>query len=586
MLKKNPTIFLILLTCLAFKNGQTSSTQTTLAQTLDEQFRHGSISAAQHVAYQLMGIQNSASLPEAYRSLPRPVTRLGSGLVAEALSLMDVSSPADRRLLQVVLDRPTNLPFSALSPDSLFRIHYALEGTNASADAFIVQTGIAYDQAYHLIVDVMGYPPPPPDHVWGPEYDVYVYNIGDYGYSTPESPAPSSDFPYAYTGFIQMDNDFISTYTKGVDGMRVTAAHEFFHIVQFGMRNYPTTELDSRWFYEACATWMEDVACEEVNDYLQYLPHYFANLHRSLRTFNGIHEYGASVFFHMLEKKYGEQIVLQMWKKFAADEMYHALDFVLRENGNSLAMALADHMIWNYFTSERADPAQYYPEGADYPEVEPHLNQELQKTLGFSDETQLLSARYVQIDLQNFGDLSIVPQLTAPANWLYAVISQPLGLVPQVVQCAGNTTMLLPGLSAAHAVTLIMVNVSMPRNDIAATAESYQCSLTLGESEGLVSGIKRVFPNPFLPDNSSSPEGLRIDVRLIKKVKELTLFLLNEGGSVIWNSHIQFDTEKNGDLSFFWDGNADNGDPAAPGIYYIYVNAGQKIAPAKVAILR
>jgi hypothetical protein len=584
MFDKNLCVILTILACLVFKNGESSSPQTTLAQTLEEEYQQGSISEAQYVAYQLMGIQNSPALPERYRSLPRPVTQLGTGLVAEALTLFDAADPADRELLQSVLDRPTNLPYSALSPDSLFRIHYALEGSNAAADAFIVQAGIAYDSAYHLLVDVMGYPPPPLDNVDGPQYDVYVYDIGDYGYTTPESPAPSAAFPYAYTSFIQMDNDFTSTYTKGIDGMRVTAAHEFFHTVQVGMRNFTTTELDSRWFYEACATWMEDVACEEVNDYLQYLSNYFANLHRSLRTFNGIHEYGASIFFHMLEKKYGADIVLQMWKKFSVNELYASLDAALRAKGSSLAMELADHMVWNYFTGDRADPVQYYPEGADYPQVKPHLVQELQKTIGFSDDTQLLSARYVQIEPQDFGDLTITPEFFTPANWLYAVVCQPLGLAPEVVQNSGNATALILGVSASQTILLISTNVSVPRNDMANTTEQYQYSLTLGKSEGLKSGITRIFPNPFLPDIHTS--GLRIDVRLLKRIRELTLYIMNESGAIVWNSHIQFNSEKNGDLSFFWDGKTNDGELVTACIYYIYVNAGQEIAPAKVAVIR
>lgn len=584
MLNEKLCAILILLGCLSFKNGQGSSPQATLAQTLDEEYQQGSISEAQYVSYQLMGIQNSTQLPEPFRSLPRPLTRLGTGLAGKARSLVDSAAPADRKLLQTVLDRPTTLPYAALSPDSLFRIHYALEGTNASADAFILQTGIAYDQAYHLMVDVLGYPPPPPDNVDGPYYDVYVYNIGDYGYSTPESPAPSTVFPDAYTSYIQMDNDFVSTYTRGIDGMRVTAAHEFFHMVQIGMRNFTTSELDSRWFYETCATWMEDVACEEVNDYTQYLPSYFANLHRSLRAYNGLHEYGASVFFHMLEKKYGADIILQMWEKFANNELYTSIDSVLRANGSSFALELADHMVWNYFTGERADPSAYYPEGADYPEVEPHLVQELQKTIGFSDETQLLSARYVQIKPQDFGNLSILPEFSTPTNWLYAAISQPLGLTPEVIQSSGNTTAMLSGVSAAHTVTLITVNVSVPRNDMANTTERYQYSLTLGESEGLASGIKRVFPNPFRPDIFTS--GMRIDVRLIKRTRDLSLYIMNESGMVVYRSDVEFDAEKNGDLSFFWDGKTNEGESVTAGIYYIYVNAGQEISPAKVAVLR
>jgi len=49
--------------------------------------------------------------------------------------------------------------------------------------------------------------------------------------------------------------------------MKVTAAHEFFHAIQFG---YPLGD-GWDWWMEASATFMEDEAFDAVNDYRQYL---------------------------------------------------------------------------------------------------------------------------------------------------------------------------------------------------------------------------------------------------------------------------------------------------------------------------
>ena len=47
----------------------------------------------------------------------------------------------------------------------------------------------------------------------------------------------------------------------------MTAAHEFFHAVQF---HYDIGE--DIWFMEGTATWIEDEAYDDVNDSLRYLP--------------------------------------------------------------------------------------------------------------------------------------------------------------------------------------------------------------------------------------------------------------------------------------------------------------------------
>ena len=52
------------------------------------------------------------------------------------------------------------------------------------------------------------------------------------------------------------------------DSLRVTAAHEFFHAIQF---NYDTTDDD--WFMEGTAVWVEDQVYDGINDYLNYLPY-------------------------------------------------------------------------------------------------------------------------------------------------------------------------------------------------------------------------------------------------------------------------------------------------------------------------
>ncbi len=241
-------------------------------------------------------------------------------------------------------------------------------------------------------------------------------------------------------------------------------------MVQLGMRNFTTSELDSRWFFEACASWIEDVAYDDVNDYLQYLPSYFARLDRSLRTFDGIHEYGAGLFFHMLEKKYGYQLIRRLWETFARNELYESFENVLSAQGSSLALELTDHMLWNYFTGRRADP-HGYPEAADYPELVPPLTQSVEKTISFREETELLSARYVRIEPQDFGDLTVSYSYDNPKNWNAAAVFQPSGGPYEVITC--NDGVLISDVNASTEIVLIAVNTRSEELTLLAASPSF-----------------------------------------------------------------------------------------------------------------
>jgi len=69
--------------------------------------------------------------------------------------------------------------------------------------------------------------------------------------------------PERYSSNIDINNDFIgsSFFTKGIQALRVTAAHEFHHAIQFG---YGWWGSDERYAYELTSTWMEDVVYTDV----------------------------------------------------------------------------------------------------------------------------------------------------------------------------------------------------------------------------------------------------------------------------------------------------------------------------------
>ena len=558
--------------------------QQTLADALQTDYQAGQLSRTEFVAYRLMGIINHPDLPSRYQDVPRRPSPMGTTLMMEARALVPQSSGVEKELLESVLSRPDYLPLSQTSPSGLFKLHYTDQGMHAAADTFIARCALAYDEVYDLIIHEMGYDTPPIDDPADPEYDVYVYAVGGYGLSTPETPAPTAKYSHGVTSYISMDNTFERTFTRGIDGMLVTAAHEFFHMVQLGMRNFSTTESDSRFLFEGTATWMEDYAFNHINDYLQYLPSYMRNLSKSFNTFNGLHEYGSCIFYHMLEAKYGADIIKDIWSEFAQIGLWEGYDAALQRRGSSFKKELASHMVWNYFTGLRARSELYYPEGEFYPIVEPDDILQLDESLAFSDQTDFLGAHFIKIEPASFGELMVAPTLQSPMHWLYSVIEAPLNAPAKINTSSGGSSLLLSGINPANDIYLIPTNVNMSTATSYPPGEGYEFNLTFGQMDDLVSAIQNIYPNPYQPMLQSS--AVQIDVRLIEKTDRINYYILNEFGRPVFSDEIRFESPLNGDVPIFWDGRNAEGKLVSAGIYIVRIDADQDIEPGKIAVVR
>jgi hypothetical protein len=159
----------------------------------------------------------------------------------------------------------------------------------------------------------LGYPGPPPDSGRGEseQFDVYLADIsraGLYGYCAPEAPVPGA--PNHASSFCVFDNDFTGFPKPPDESLRVAAAHELFHAVQFGI-----DVREDRWFLESTATWMEEQVADDVDDNRQYL--YAGQLgQRHVPLDHATADfgvYGNWIFFQFLAQRYGPDAVRQIW---------------------------------------------------------------------------------------------------------------------------------------------------------------------------------------------------------------------------------------------------------------------------------
>lgn len=183
--------------------------------------------------------------------------------------------------------------------------------------------------------------------------DVYVGNTGAsgiYGYTSTEQSTRKA------AAYLVLDNDYADFPGKATELLEVTAAHEFFHAVQFG---YSSDE-DS-WLLESTATWMEEQVYDDINDNRQFL-HMSALRHPGQPLDYTDNFYGNWIFFEWLSARYGAGIVKDIWRRAAAPNVIsvRAIDAALKARKSNLPAE------YSRFSSRNTIAKRSYPEGAAY----------------------------------------------------------------------------------------------------------------------------------------------------------------------------------------------------------------------------
>ena len=185
------------------------------------------------------------------------------------------------RYLQIQSTEPVRQR-SLVTDSGYFELHWDDNGThevpqedisgNGYPD-FIDSAAVILDYVYTIEVQQLGYAPPPgEDGNPAIPYPIYFTNQFAYGI-TRKGELIAANLPdTSYTSYIELDNDFSEYYfpTKGLDGLKVTAAHEFHHAIQLGY-GFRGSDI---YFFETTSTWLEEYIYPEINDYLNYLDYF------------------------------------------------------------------------------------------------------------------------------------------------------------------------------------------------------------------------------------------------------------------------------------------------------------------------
>jgi hypothetical protein len=308
-----------------------------------------------------------------------------------------------RTAIQKILSRPVKQK-DRPSRSGRFRIHYDTTGFDApsmitsapnshkipnSVEQYIDSVSAYFDFAWKLEVDTLGYLAPPSDGTQGggPEYDVYVSQRGlnDFGLTNWDESVDiiTSGSRKTYSTFIEIDNAFFEFRTPGMDGLRITAAHEFHHACQvgnYGIWDNTIVPNYDFYFYELSAVYMERVAYSGIHDFYFDLPAYFQRFRdsqsrsMSFSTYTQQYPgYERSVWAQYLSQRFGRDFMRQVWTGVISDPVLISTGKVLQRYGTSLESEFAQFSLWNYYTADRAQSGKYYDDAANWPRFVPNV---------------------------------------------------------------------------------------------------------------------------------------------------------------------------------------------------------------------
>ena len=506
--------------------------------------------------------------------------------------------PLIREAIQKTSERPS-LPFAITSGEGHFKIHYSLSGYDSVSvldgnldgiPDYINEVARTAERVYKILIDTLGFNPPPVDGIDGNEIDIYVVNLGGnyYGLTFPESEVTDTPQKADYTSYLEIDNDYAeSSYnSKGLDGLHVTIAHEFFHMVQLGYNYFMSNSLSDQYgdtyFLEWNSIWFEERAYPEVNDYLYYISSFFINPSKSIWTRD--YWYSLGIFLKFVLNKYGEHTLVKVWEKMR-DENKYAMD-AFNEVMEELNTNIFD--LWNeFFTVIYYSDGKFLPEKSLTPDAEffPELNYSFKLKFHRDDNTLSVTGR--------ISPCGTLPVLVTFSGNQFTYLKDLKGNLKHSISrflldryLYSDVTMLLKWyddifigdtrLKDTLAIFITNANID----------SSIQVSFGIVKSEEEPEGNSRIvsiYPNPILL-NIIDKLNIELDIR--KRYKNMEILIYDLLGRQIYRKKYGEEYLGLGQMSFEVDVNKLSQKNISSGVYILCITLDSEILSRKITILK
>jgi hypothetical protein len=518
------------------------------------------------------------------------------------LAGMDPSDPDHARKLQAVsklCGERDEKQFNFASPGGHFRIHYSTSGPDSVSIVDKDANGIPdyadsvafyCDMAWKVEVEDYGYTPPPPDNLNAGlggidgKLDIYIcdLDVGFYGAAFPES---GNDVgPNRISGFISLDRDYkeASYSSKGIDGVRVTTAHEFHHLIQFSSYRFA---FEQAALYEATSTWFERQVHPSIPDYRQYVDlflsipweHPFSTHEVSKK--NHAMGYAHELYMDYVSTKFDRDVVRRFWELFRDNGVcFDAIDIALREKGTNLENSYCEFARWCYYTGYRAkQDGSFLKEAPNYPAMRVEHTVPLDGTALLTSSLQPLAFTLLQVTIP-----TINPNIRDTVDFLATNARSDIG--------KGGPQLPADWLSVEVSATAQTGFLPVKIND---TRTIYYKFLSGGSNfcldaisgEIAVAFAVSTTPQPFINDGGNQ---LMIAVGAVQEevlTAELTIY------STAMTPIAQVEQTglrvQNNLLGVLWDGRTETGDLAPSGVYIyeLAINGGKPVL-GKFAVVK
>jgi hypothetical protein len=300
--------------------------------------------------------------------------------------------PAERRRATAMLARPTDRhdtfgdSYRAPAKRACSRnicMHWVTRTSDAPPSrAWVSTTMDVMKQVWGREVGAMNYRRPLRDGRRGGDgrLDVYLKDVGAqglFGYCATERRSRTSK--WKASGYCVLDDDFARSQFGAPRpvSLKATAAHEFFHEVQFA---YDFAE--DAWWMEATATWMEEQVFDGANDNRRYIR--FGQIGQPNTPLDeyqdvGSAQYGNWTFFEYLSRHFGDAIVRNAWQAAAAVGDDRGL-YSVQAIEAALPVASPLPQVFGRYVAANTQPSEFYPEGSHWRPAPPARTQVMTDT--------------------------------------------------------------------------------------------------------------------------------------------------------------------------------------------------------------
>jgi len=533
-----------------------------------------SVSAQQHTSTQLDSMYNEFIRVKGYQTSERSLiadsgyVKCGFGIINSVIVNINLFTPEQQKVISRMLDRPVT-DTSVVAPSEFFKIHYDVSGPQM-LKYDINELMKAADSSLYFETNYLGYPLPPKDN--DGYYHIYVTNLGGggsglYGYTQFENEiSPGSGTFHSY---MMIDNDYAGYYSSGINGARVTVAHELHHAIQVG--NYLFREEDL-YYFEMSSTAMEEFVFDSVNDYYAYMKDYFRNTNRAFANNTG---YDIAIWNIFLAKRFGFDILKRQWQLIGKPNKMRALNSIansLLEYNSTFGEEFKDFGTACFFTNYRSDVLTpenifIFEEAAHYPAVKPVATLSL-PTNNVNMNSSPTANNYLRF-VQNIDTLFT---LVSNSDYKSGIDSVNSFFPFQYHVYEGERT------GAYKLTSKYYASFSAPQPTFWSASEIFNNTL-VSEGNILAENVGYAFPSPFYYSRNSF-----IFIPVIPgQLSEIDLNIYTPSMDLVYSTRQNYSTLY-GRFVVKWNGKNDKGDKLPSGVYLYVTKTGDDINKGKLVI--